>query len=180
MKSISSKKSFSRLQKIFAVSALILILFGIGGYVYLVNRQQNDNIARDASTVRREQVKPNSVSQSHLPSKSSENSTQTDQAAQSSTETPSVPPEKPTIERAGGSPTIKVVATFQKTSAGYCELQLSKSGEETLSYTSDIIVGSSYYSCSFSVARPSDNSWSVIVLHHIGNAVTRSDAKDLQ
>ena len=96
----------------------------------------------------------------------------------SSVETPTTPPEKPTYQRAGGDSTITVVASFQQASAGYCELQLSKSGYETLSYKSEIVVGTAYYSCSFRIARstlPASTPWNAVIIHHVGDAKTSSD-----
>lgn len=186
MKALSSQNSPSRRRKTVIASALVavLVLGSVGAYAYFARQQKAatpSDTQRDANGIQQNQVKPESTdSQSHLPSKTGDN---TVPGNQSSTEAPSTPPEKPTIERAGGDPTIKVVATFQKASEGYCELRLSKSGYETVSYTSNITVGPSYYTCSFSISRaslPAGNPWSVVIVHHIGTASTSSDARDLE
>lgn len=185
MRALSANNSASKKRRIIIISAIIIaVLAGTGVYAYYAVKQQqaNENTQRDASTVKEEQVKSeesqssNSQNPSQLPSKSGENSETPPPA-----ETPSTPPEKPMLERAGGDPTIKIVATFQKASAGYCELQLSTPGQQTKSYTSGIVVSASYYACSFSVARSSlpAGSWSAVVIHHIGEGATSSDTRSV-
>jgi hypothetical protein len=177
MKALSSSKKPT---SIIISSAIVAILIGISSYIYFANRTQNaPTNPQDTSTIKQEQVPANSQSQSDLPSKTGDNPAQTNPTIG----TPSTPPEKPTVERAGGDPTIKVVATFQKASPGHCELQLSQPGQQALSYTSKIVISSSYYTCSFTVSRatlPTSGSWSAVVIHHIGTAFTRSDAKELE
>jgi cytoskeletal protein RodZ len=187
MKALSANRLSSRKRKIIIISAIILaVLLSTGAFAYYTIKQQqqtNENTQRDASTVKEEQVKnekepqgTNSQNSSQLPSKTGENSEIPPPA-----KTPSTPPEKPILERASGDPTIKVVATFQKASAGYCELQLSAPGQQTQSYTSGIVVSASYYACSFSIARSSlpNGSWSAVVIHHIGEATTNSDTRSI-
>lgn len=187
MRALSANSSSSKKRRIIIISAIIIaVLGGTGAYAYYAVKQQqqtNENTQRDASTVKEDQVTSGADSQSNstntssqLPSKTGENS-QTPPVA----ETPSTPPEKPTIERASGDPTIKVVATFQKASAGYCELQLSAPGQQTKSFTSNIVVSASYYACSFSIERGSLPAapWNATVIHHIGDAATSSDARSI-
>lgn len=177
MKSLSSSSS-KKPTLVIILSVVVVILLGVGTYAYFASKPQGlPTTPQD--TIKEEQVSSGSESQSTLPSKTGENSNQTNPP---STETPSTLPEKPTIERASGDP-IKVVATFQKSSSGYCELQISQPGQQTLSYTSNITVSTTYYTCSFSVARsnlPASGTWKAAIIHHIGAATTSSDAKDIE
>lgn len=182
MKALSEKSNASRKRKIILISSIVgALVIGAGVYAYFAIKQQqqtNENIQRDASTVKEEQVKNNEgTDQSQLPSKSDSQN----QTPPPSPDTPSTPPEKPVLERASGDPTLKVVATFQKASSGTCELQLSAPGQQTKTYTSNVVVGSSYYTCSFSIPRSSlpAGSWSAVVVHRIGNASTSSDSRSL-
>jgi cytoskeletal protein RodZ len=185
MRALSAKSSSSRKRKVIIIAVILAVACGTGAYAYYAVKQQqqkNENTQRDASTVKEDQVKSETKAQestsspSQLPSKTGDNSQIPPPA-----ETPSTPPEKPNIERAGGDPTIKVVATFQKASAGYCELQLSASDQQTKSFTSSIVVSASYYTCSFSIARSSlpVASWSAVIVHHIGSATTSSDVRSV-
>jgi cytoskeletal protein RodZ len=186
MKSLLSQSSASRRRKIIVASIILVCLLGggAGAAVYFTSQQREaaNNTQRDASTVKKEQADADSKDnpESQLPSKNSKDSTQ-NQDGQSD-QTPSTPPEKPTIERAGGDP-IKVVATFQQASSGSCKLQLSQAGQQTLSYTAGIVVSTSYYTCSFNVPRnalPSGGQWNATIIHHVGNASTPSDPARLQ
>ncbi len=174
MKALSSPKKPTL---IIIVSVVAVILIGVGAYAYLMSKPQ-DLPPAPQGTIKEEQVSSNPGSQSSLPPKTGKNP---DQTTPPSTETPSAPPEKPLLERAGGDP-IRVVATFQKASSGYCELQLSQTGQQTLSYTSNIITSTTYYTCSFSISRanlPTGGSWKATIIHHIGSASTSSDTKDI-
>lgn len=180
MKALSSSKRSKKSTLVIISGIVAVVLLGVGLYAYFTNKSQNLS-ANPQGTIKQEQVPSDSQSQSTLPSKTDENSSQS--TPPPSTETPSTPPEKPSIERAGGDPTIKVVASFQKASSGYCELQISQPGQQTLSYTSTITVSTTYYTCSFSIARsklPTGGSWKATIIHHIGTAATSSDAKDIE
>lgn len=173
MKALSSSKKPTL---VIISSVVAAILLGVGVYAYFASKSQ-DLPPAPQGTIKEEQVPSSSESHSALPPK---NPNQTNPP--SSTETPSAPPEKPTIERAGGDP-IKVVATFQKASSGYCELQISQPGQQTLSYTSNITVSTTYYTCSFSIPRsnlPAGGAWKATVIHHIGEAATSSDSQEIQ
>lgn len=176
MKALSSSKKPTLVITLSIIASLILL--GVGAYAYFASKSQ-DLPATPQGTIKQEQVSSSpQTSQSTLPSKPGGQTNPPPSA-----ETPSTPPEKPTIERASGNPTIKVVATFQKASSGYCELQLSQPSQQTLSYTSTITVSSSYYICSFSITRsdlPADGLWKATIIHHIGTAATPSDAKDIE
>ncbi len=179
MKSLSSQKS-SSWRKIAIISAVAITLLGAAAYIYYSSqRAANHNAELDTSTVKEEEVKPDADSQSQLPSKTENGSTT---PTTPPTETPSTPPEKPVIERAGGSPTLKVVATLQKASLGSCELQLSAPGHQTKVFTSSIVVSTSYYICTFSIDRSSlpAGTWSATVVHRIGNASTNSDTRSVE
>lgn len=183
MKALSEKSSVSKKRRLITISSIIAVLLiggGVAGYFVMKQQQQaNEDKQRDASTVKEEQAQSAEQKkvETQLPSKSDSQN----QTSQPPMETPSTPPEKPVIERAGGDPTIKIVATFRQASPGSCELQLTAPGQTTKNYTSTIVVSSSYYTCSFSIARNSIPAapWSAVVIHHIGNASTSSDTRSL-
>lgn len=92
-------------------------------------------------------------------------------------------PEQPNVSRAGVSGEyVKVVAMFNEESPGYCELQLSKPGQQAVNTTSNITVGPSYYVCSLRVNTSSlaTGTWQVVVIHHVGNTSTKSETAAVQ
>lgn len=177
MKALSSLKK-PNLALIITIGAILIGALGIAAYAYFANKTQ-DLPAAPQGTIKQEQVPSDTQSQSTLPPKDGADSGQPNQPP---VETPSTPPEKPTIERAGGNPTVKVVATFQNASNGHCELRVSQSGGQTVSHTAPITVSTSYYACSFSIARSAlpAGSLTATVVHHIGTASTSSDAKGIE
>lgn len=188
MRSLSSNQKLSKRWKIFLIAGTLAAIVGSATFFYLTNVQKDSNEPGSndykTSAVKESQVPKKeddkTSSSSSLPEKSN-NSTET--PAPTSQETPSSPPEKPLLERAGGNPTIKVVATFQQASNGHCELQLSKAGQQTILHTASIVVSASYFTCSFNIPRnslPASDPWNVTVIHKIGTAATASDTKVLQ
>lgn len=61
--------------------------------------------------------------------------------------------------------TIEVVATFNTTANGHCELKLSKSGEDSIYKEARITVGPSYYVCGFTADNIFGDGWSASVTH---------------
>lgn len=183
MRALSTHGSSSRKRWIIGIVALIVAAIAVGLLAYSALKQQADeNAQRDASTIKEEQAAPEDDSAkdpSNLPSKAGQNT-----PPSTSAETPSTPPEKPLIERVGGSPTLKVVATLQKASSGYCELHLSAPNQQTKTYTAAIVISASYYICSFNIDRTSlagdSDSWSATVAHRIGEATTNSDTRSIE
>lgn len=91
-------------------------------------------------------------------------------------------PEKPNLLRADYTSSLKVVATFQQPSTGYCELKLTKN-DVALTYEASIVVGSNYYSCSFDVTSSkfsSKGEWIAVVIHNVGNLQTSSTSKIIE
>lgn len=142
------------------------------------NRQETNYVDK-TSGIKEEQIKPGAVDDSKLPNKTG---SEDESSVDTSAATPQTPPEKPQLQRAGGNPTIRVVATFQNSSDGYCELVL-KNGSLEQTRKASINVSSSYYTCTFDVARDSlqvQTGWKISVIHRIGEAQTQSDIVELQ
>jgi type II secretory pathway pseudopilin PulG len=186
MKIQSSKRVRNKKPLIITLIVIAIVAIAAGAFFfYYTSTQENRKLTEEVdrtSAVQQEQVETTAdtpVTCTELPSKTGSTEGTCDT---SNVETPSTPPEKPTIERAGGNPTVKVVATFQQASNGYCELQLMSSSAQIKTYKSDIVVGTSYYSCNFSVARSdlgSADSWTAVVIHRVGDAQTKSDSAEV-
>lgn len=92
--------------------------------------------------------------------------------------------EAPVITRASNTDgTIKVVATFQEESSGYCEIKFEKSGSQTIIKNVSIVIGPSYYACSLSMpssSLPAGGQWMVTVVHHNEGATAESDSKPIE
>lgn len=184
MMQIKDKKTRLSKKRIFILLAALLLTVGTmltAWYFFFrtpsiqeTNRRETTH-TDNTSAVKEEQVDGNvSDKNSHLPNKSGEN----DQPINTNTDTPSSPPEKPRIERASGNTTIRVVATLQQSSDGFCELVLSNGGA-TKTQRTQVTIGSSYYVCSFDIPRDSlhpSEGWTITVVHQIGNTRTASDA----
>lgn len=115
-----------------------------------------------------------------LPQKTTDNYNSLITEKKADTSTPATAPEKPYISRAEqvSSGDIKVVVTFRKESLGYCELQLSKQDFQTISRDTIITLGTSYYTCSFTLSQSditSSGQWNLVILHHVGSSYTSSD-----
>lgn len=171
------------------ISIILLITFfeftNLTNYFGVKNNNSNvitDNIQDDTNNSNGTSTN----SKSDLPQKTEETNTSgtTISESKSNIETPATPPEKPYLSRAEqtSQSVIKAVATFQQESLGYCELQLSKSGQQTISREAYIVVGSSYYSCSFSMDDSSlvKGQWNLAIIHHIGSATTSSDVESIE
>lgn len=142
-----------------------------------MNRQETNHVD-GTSSIKEDQAPNDNTNNGTLPNK---NGPDDESTINTDAPTPQVPPEKPQIQRAGGSPTIRVVATFQKASDGYCEIVL-KNGSVTQTKKANITVGSSYYVCSVDISRDSlqpQDGWVLTVIHHIGDAQTSSDTVGL-
>ena len=182
----SNKKGLGKKKKILIISLAVVVLLAGSAFTYVY--AFNGNLFGWQKTVivplRDQGVKEDQVieggepSGSTLPSKDGGTSTDTP-----STSTPADAPEKPMIERAGGEPTVTVVASFQKASNGYCELRIAKTGSSTISKQASIVVGTTYYSCSFRVPRSELSSsapWDATIIHRVGDAKTSSDTWKIQ
>jgi hypothetical protein len=89
--------------------------------------------------------------------------------------------ETPLIERASQSgDSLKVVASLQKASSGSCQLNIQRHDTASITRTTSIVTGPSYYTCSFAVPVsdiPADGDWNVTILHNVDNNVASSDTK---
>lgn len=142
------------------------------------NRNETSHVD-ETSSIKEGQAQGESSDNGNLPSKTGSGD---ESDVDTSAPTPQSPPEKPQIQRASGSPTLRVVVTFQETSDGYCELVLTN-GDSTQTRKASITVSSSYYTCNFDIARDSlqpQDGWSIVVVHHIGEAKTSSDVVELR
>ncbi len=184
MKSLNTKNT-SNTRKILVIAGIVAVLgvaaattyvYAFGGNIF--GWQADEYVPLTDQGVKEEQVPlDGEPSGSNLPSKDGETSTDTPTTGANGTQ-----PEKPAIERAGGDPTITVVASFKEASTGYCELKLSKAGQTTLTYKSNIVIGTTYYTCSFKVPRsdlPAGSPWKAVIVHHIGDGQTSSDERDV-
>lgn len=195
MKQTNSKR------KIATIVLAVALVMGVATAFYAWqgdNTLNNEELTRavdQTSTVQPEQVKDSSDKKDNggaaLPQKpSSQEGSSLDSGGNSqaggdnTTNATGVTPEKPLVGRAEQSGNaIKVGASFRQQSTGYCELRLSKPGQQTITRTADIVVYPSYYACGFNVARgelPADGEWKATVLHYIGDASTASETKTIQ
>lgn len=181
-----------------SINRKILIITSIGfviiasGVTYALTREQNKMTTdqnNKTSSVKEEQVNKDKPStdasalpdESSLPPKTPSETTDSHAISdqKSNIATPTNPPEKPALARASQKDgNIKIVATLQSSSPGYCEARLTKPGQKTISREAKIIVGPSYYVCDFMIpvsALSAKGEWNVTVIHHIGKAMTESD-----
>lgn len=188
MKYTQNKKSKFTKRGLIITGSAVLVAAAVSFTVWLfffrtptleeINRQETNHVD-ETSGIKEDQVQPDDSENSHLPSKAGSDD---ESSVDTSAPTPETPPEKPQIQRAGGSPTIRVVATFQNTSDGYCELVLTN-GSQSQTKIASINVSSSYYTCTFDIPRESlqpQSGWKISVVHHIGEAKTSSDTMELQ
>lgn len=190
-----NKRKKSNIRKILYISIFILIfivllmtIFEFTGITSFFNKPTNDsevitdNIQDNTDTT----DDSDTGDTSELPQKTTDtdDSGTTISDSKSNIQTPTTPPEKPYLSRAEQTSQglIKAVATFQQESLGYCELQLSKSGQQTVSREAYIVIGSSYYSCSFSMndSNLAKGQWNAAIIHHIGDASTSSDVEYIE
>jgi cytoskeletal protein RodZ len=184
MKTILKKPIIMR--KLIIIALVIIIFLASLIFIFLaINRKDGNkeltNQIDKTSSIKKEQVE-GSNNNSKLPEKNPQSLTGSVSASKSNVETPKNAPEKPHVSRAEQTTSneIKVVATLQEASAGYCELQISKLGSQTVTSESYVVVGPSYYTCSFTLPLnrlDSSGQWDVMVIHHIGGAQTGSEAK---
>ncbi|MFZ3009472.1 MAG: hypothetical protein WA030_00420 [Candidatus Microsaccharimonas sp.] len=179
---LSNKKSPLLQKKWLIALILITCIVGIGtGVTFAIfhtgpteesNQQQTEN--NDNTSGIKESQTTNGVTGSDLPNKSGVDNNSPNEDTDDNTD--STPPEQPNLLRADYTSSLKVVATFQQPSTGYCDLRVTKD-DTVLTYKASIVIGSNYYSCSFDVAAsnfPSKGEWSVVVIHTIGNLQTSS------
>jgi hypothetical protein len=149
----------------------------VGAYAFFYFSSDNAHQTQDidnTSGVKEDQANTNPPdSNSNLPTKTDGSSD--NYRPDPNTPTPTGAPEKPNLIRAD----TKVLATFQQASIGYCELSLSKDSLNIVS-RAEIVVGPSYYSCSFTTSDVEPGQWTAIVTHKIGNASTASDSRILE
>lgn len=180
------KKSRKNLVVISAVVTACLI--GAGVYAYMAT-QSPDTSNTESSTPKTE-VNEDQATSDEPPTGKLPDKTDSDTPTQPSTpsgngaeeDTPSKQIEIPQIERAGQSgSSVKVVASFQKASSGDCELRLTK-GRKTVTRQADIVVGPSYYTCSFvvPVSGLSSGTWQVMLQHIDGSNVANSDLQEIE
>lgn len=161
---------------------MLLALVVVAVIVFMTPKTENQRLTDEidnTSSIQEDQVPPKkSVTDnttSNLPSKDSGSSENFE--PNPNTSTPSTAPEKPNILRAETTGTaVKVVAIFQNASDGYCEIAMTN-GSYSLSRNAQIVVGPSYYSCSFSIplAEFPSGSWTMVINHKIGTASSSSD-----
>jgi|GEM_PF-2437185 len=187
---IKNNKIITKKQLVISVLIFLALVIVASAFWFFnrkdVNKELTDQVDR-TSAIKKEQI-INSTnaddSSSNLPSKTPDNSKESISESKSNVETPTTAPEKPYLSRAEQikSGEIKIVATLQHATPGYCELQLRKTGAQTISAEAYIVVGPSYYICSFTIPRieiSPDGQWDVVVLHHIGSKQTGSDPKTI-
>lgn len=188
MKYTQNKQSRFTKKSLLITAVGILLLVGAAFAVWFfflrtpsleeINRQETNHVD-ETSGIKEEQVKSGENEGSNLPNKAGSGD---ESSVDTSAPTPQTPPEKPQLQRASGNPTIRVVATFQNASDGYCELSLTN-GSLTQTKIASINVSSSYYTCTFDIPRDSlqpQSGWKISVVHHIGEAKTSSDIMELK
>jgi len=170
-------------KKIFIILGSVLLLSGVIVVVlFVTSGSQNKRLTQEidnTSSVKEEQVKPDNTN-TNLPNKN--NSSDGTFEPEPGTPTPQAAPEKANLLRAEATGTaVKVVATFQITSSGYCELAMHN-GSTTITRNAQIVVGPSYFSCSFSIplSEVQAGSWTSTVTHKIGSASSSSDARVIE
>ena len=186
---ISQNKQPSKAKLLLIIGGVVIVLTGLGiSYFFYTKSQDYKNAQQtkdidNTSGIKEDQVPSEGTNQpNELPSKDQNNSTGNQSSG--TTETPSTPPEKPDLVRADQSgSSVKIVANFAQSSPGYCEARFTKSGSSDISKTTQIVIGPSYYTCTFVI--PSDTfiskgDWNVVVIHHVGNATTSSDSKSVE
>jgi len=182
----SSKRKLAVLSAIGALVVAAVAVYALWQNNTLSNREMTKNIDETSSVQEQQTDGLNDSSEEDsnpgLPQKPpQQDSGSSDEPGDSPS---GVTPEKPNITRAEqSSNTIKVVAFLQQASSGKCELRLSKSGQSTISRTTSIVTGPSYYVCSFNVPRsdlPGSGQWNAVVVHRIGSASTNSTTETIQ
>ena len=78
---------------------------------------------------------------------------------------------------------IRIAAIFNQPAYGTCELRIEKTGETTITASSAIVVGASYYSCDgFMLQRnefSNPGTWEVTVIHKSSSGSIKSEAKNI-
>jgi hypothetical protein len=185
---IIQKNSHKRTVLIILIA--LAAISSLAAYWY-VTKNNNANKAATEQVDKTSAVKPEQVPDSSptanndatstLPSKTQPT---TGGSINKDTSTPAETPETPNLTRADlSNGTVKVVATFTKSSPGYCQLQLTKSNYNTIIREANIVVGPSYYTCAFSIPKtdlPSSGTWSAVVSHYIGDAHSSSETRNIE
>lgn len=182
----SNKKSspFNKKRLLILIAVVLVVGAGIGTTFALFhntsleeqNQKQTEN--NDSTSGIKESKIDDNGTGSDLPSKGGIDNN----LPSEDTYSQDAPPEQPNFIRADYSNSLKVVATFQQASTGFCELDLTKDGV-TRRFEASIVLGTSYYSCSFDIAStsiPSKGEWKAIVLHHVGELQTASISRSIE
>lgn len=170
--------------KYFLILILVLAL-GVGIFAYIQNQANSDsNTPTESNDTNNDSTKTGS-SEIDQPGKSSSAPVVDDPTGGTVSE-PDVPSksiESPQIARANQSgSSVKVVATLKKQSTGKCEARFSKANQSTISRSTTVEVGPTYYVCSFSVPSssfPENGVWELVVLHKVGNKVANSSITEV-
>lgn len=169
-------------KKITVNSLLLGIVLVFGGLVYMLYAQSPSKNSYEktsdspSSEQGRSQYDDKDTPNSILPQKSETNGTASNND-EINADRPTQKVEQPRIERAQQSGNnIKIVASLQKASRGSCEVRLQKAGGTlVVKRTTKVVVGPTYYACSFSIPLsevPSSGSWNITVSHVIGEAIS--------
>jgi cytoskeletal protein RodZ len=141
--------------------------------------EQNDNTSgKKQSQVINPQTTTKDTSNSRLPQKNAATSNSPASSDHESTTTISSDVEKPAITRAEQSgDMIKVVATYSNTPRGNCQLRATIPNQTTLSYEAPIVIGPSYYVCSFTIpvsSFPVSGNWTVNLFQQVDTSKSES------
>lgn len=188
-------KSQSKSRRIIILLSVAIIL--VGGTAYALWQANDSGLSNEELTKKTEEtsaVDPEQVKEGDsqgkanntnpsLPSKNpSQNNSNRDEFDDSGSYQGE--PEQPRVTRAEQSgSSIKVTAILERSSPGYCQLQLSKAGQQTITRKTEVIVGPSYYACGFTLSRSdfsTSGEWQAVVLHYVNNASTASEPKILK
>lgn len=170
---------------------LVVLAAGVGAYsLYDKNTSDNnsskDSTSRDSSSDSTDDAPSGDNEDSALPNKqqpSDDTSPDTDTTGDPATDlpdddTPVAQIETPSIERASQSGnSIRIVATLQQNSSGSCNASLTRAGSSTVKVSSTVVVGPSYYTCSFSIPSSrfdAAGDWNLQVSHVRGSSVATS------
>lgn len=191
MQAIKQRK-FSRRSTIIA----LIVIVAAGGIAFAIwqntSAPSNDELTQSTdqtSAVKPDQIKDKSKdgddTNAPLPQKPPYQDHSASDHTSSQSSGGEIEPEQPRVTRAeqDSNGAIRVAALFQQQSSGNCELHLTRPGQPTISRKANIVTGPSYYACGFTVPRselPAGGTWNAVVLHHIGNASTPSDANAIQ
>jgi hypothetical protein len=92
--------------------------------------------------------------------------------------------EIPHLSRADqkGDGVIRVVATLQSQTSGYCRINLVSGAGELITVTASVKIGTNYYNCSADVSNQSivaDSIWTITVDHIRDGLYSTSDSSEV-